>query len=61
LFRHLNEEQGITIILVTHDRDIATHAKRTVTLRDGLIVADEFQTDSLAELTQPEGTEPQES
>ena len=40
LFRQLNEEQGLTIILVTHDQDVARHANRTVVLRDGRIAAD---------------------
>ncbi len=33
-------EAGITIVLVTHERDIAEHAKRTIVFRDGLIVED---------------------
>jgi ABC-type lipoprotein export system ATPase subunit len=40
LFRELNEEGGITIILVTHDRNVARHARRTIALIDGEIVAD---------------------
>lgn len=40
LFRTLNEEQGLTIILVTHDRDVARNAKRTIVLRDGGIIVD---------------------
>lgn len=40
LFRELNEKSGLTIILVTHDQDVAKHARRIVALRDGLIVAD---------------------
>jgi putative ABC transport system ATP-binding protein len=40
LFRQLNEEQKITVILVTHDQDVARHARRTIVLRDGQIVAD---------------------
>ena len=40
LFRQLNEEQGITIILVTHDRDVARNAKRNIVLRDGRIIVD---------------------
>lgn len=38
LFDKLNE-QGNTIILVTHDPDIANHAKRIIELRDGKVVA----------------------
>jgi putative ABC transport system ATP-binding protein len=40
LFRQLNEEDGITIILVTHDQDVARHACRAVVLRDGQVVCD---------------------
>jgi macrolide transport system ATP-binding/permease protein len=37
----LNREQGVTIILVTHEADIAAYADRIVTMRDGEIVSDE--------------------
>jgi macrolide transport system ATP-binding/permease protein len=37
----LNREQGVTIIVVTHETDIAAYAKRVVTMRDGLIISDE--------------------
>jgi putative ABC transport system ATP-binding protein len=40
LFQELNE-QGITIVLVTHERDIAVYAKRVVEMRDGRIRRDE--------------------
>jgi putative ABC transport system ATP-binding protein len=43
IFRELNEK-GITIILVTHEPDIATFAKRVIELRDGEILRDEAQT-----------------
>ena len=39
LFGQLNDE-GITIVLVTHEPDIATHAKRQVRFLDGHIVSD---------------------
>jgi putative ABC transport system ATP-binding protein len=40
LFRHLNES-GRTIIMVTHDAEVARHAKRVIRVKDGLVVADE--------------------
>ena len=40
LFRELNESAGITVILVTHDANVAKNAKRVVVLRDGGIVCD---------------------
>jgi putative ABC transport system ATP-binding protein len=40
MFRQLNDEQKITVILVTHDQEVARNAKRTIVLRDGYIVAD---------------------
>ncbi|WP_456424637.1 ABC transporter ATP-binding protein [Rhodocaloribacter sp.] len=39
LFQELNE-QGITILLVTHEHDIAQYTKRIVELRDGLVIRD---------------------
>ena len=40
VFRNLNQEMGITIVLVTHDQDIAAGAKRLLVLKDGRIVED---------------------
>jgi putative ABC transport system ATP-binding protein len=36
-------DEGITVVLVTHEADIAAHAKRKLTLRDGKIIGDEQQ------------------
>jgi putative ABC transport system ATP-binding protein len=40
LLQKLNRERAITVILVTHDRDVAACASRVVTMRDGRIVSD---------------------
>ena len=40
LLKQLNDD-GVTIIMVTHDQSVAKQAKRTVTVFDGRIVADE--------------------
>jgi putative ABC transport system ATP-binding protein len=40
VFQELNE-QGITVVMVTHEPDIAQHAKRVVRFRDGKVVGDE--------------------
>ncbi len=40
LFQELNSERGITIVLVTHENDIAEYANRIVVMRDGRIVRD---------------------
>jgi putative ABC transport system ATP-binding protein len=40
LLRNLNDVRGITILMVTHEDDVATCARRTVTVRDGLIESD---------------------
>jgi len=41
LLASLNAEQGRTVVLITHEQDIARFAKRVVELRDGRIVRDE--------------------
>jgi putative ABC transport system ATP-binding protein len=40
IFQQLNDG-GITVVLVTHETDIARHAKRAVAMRDGLVEGDE--------------------
>ena len=44
IFQRLNREHGITIVLVTHEPDIASYATRVVTFRDGQIISDVRQT-----------------
>jgi putative ABC transport system ATP-binding protein len=39
VFQKLNEE-GITIVMVTHELDIASYTKRNVIMRDGVVVRD---------------------
>ncbi|MCC7418082.1 MAG: ABC transporter ATP-binding protein [Acidobacteria bacterium] len=40
IFQRLNRERGITVLLITHEPDIAEYATRTVQFRDGVVVAD---------------------
>lgn len=42
-FAGLNREDGITLILVTHEADIASYAQRVIRLRDGRVVEDRSQ------------------
>ncbi|HQZ38147.1 MAG TPA: ABC transporter ATP-binding protein [Vicinamibacterales bacterium] len=66
LFQHLNVERGITVVLITHESDIAEYASRVVSFRDGVIVSDRAVTgrrDAAEELRklppdQEEATEP---
>jgi macrolide transport system ATP-binding/permease protein len=41
LFRRLNEEEGVTIILVTHDENVARYARRIIRIHDGVAEAEE--------------------
>jgi ABC-type lipoprotein export system ATPase subunit len=40
MFQELNEQAGITIIIVTHDANVAKHAQQIIRIHDGLIVED---------------------
>lgn len=41
ILRALNEQRGLTIVLVTHEADMAAFADRVITMRDGVIISDE--------------------
>ncbi len=53
IFQQLNREQGITVILVTHDPEVAQHARRIISVRDGVVASDEMVTKPL-EIVLPE-------
>jgi len=66
LFQALNWERGISVIYVTHEPDIAAHARRIIQVRDGMIVSDLINDsplraqDELRELVRtPEPPQPQ--
>jgi putative ABC transport system ATP-binding protein len=44
LFRRLNEERNLTVIIVTHDPAVARNAKRNIVLRDGSVLIDTTDT-----------------
>ena len=67
IFQQLNE-RGITVIMVTHEPDIAAYAKRNVMMRDGVILDDHVvsrRLDATAQLqngrTPPQGAPDEES
>ena len=41
-FDHLNQEEGTTILLITHDQEVARHAHRIITIKDGQIESDKW-------------------
>jgi len=41
-FKQLNKEHGHTIILITHDKNVASHARRVIEIKDGEIVSDKI-------------------
>ena len=43
LLIHLNRKEGTTLVMVTHDPELAAYADRRILLRDGVMVADEMQ------------------
>jgi macrolide transport system ATP-binding/permease protein len=49
MFQNLSEDDGITVVLVTHDAGVAHYARRVVRISDGLI-AEGIYDDQTAEL-----------
>ncbi len=58
--RQLNVEQGLTVIVVTHESDVAAYAGRVITMRDGRIVDDHVNPEpsEIADIAAPAGTAP---
>ncbi len=48
IFQRLNRDLGITVIMITHEPDIASFAKRTILFKDGKIVADHLNASPVA-------------
>jgi putative ABC transport system ATP-binding protein len=48
LLRRLNREEGLTIVMVTHEEDMAAFASRLVVFTDGRVVRDEPVTEGAA-------------
>ncbi len=64
IFQQLNREHRITIILVTHDPDIAAYSNRCIHLRDGRLQRDERQAEprnARKDLEELSAVEPEES
>jgi putative ABC transport system ATP-binding protein len=60
IFQRLNKERGITVLLITHELDIAEYGTRLIRFRDGRVVSDQAvahrrnAVDELAALPPPE-------
>jgi macrolide transport system ATP-binding/permease protein len=54
----LNGEQGVTVIVVTHESDIAAYAQRVVTMRDGAIVSDRRNPERTGAVPAPRAVRP---
>ena len=47
IFKRLHDEQGLTIVMVTHSDEVASYASRTIRFRDGQVVADSKVTEDV--------------
>jgi putative ABC transport system ATP-binding protein len=48
IFQQLRAERGLTIVVITHERDIAAYGSRTIDFRDGQVVSDVHHDQALA-------------
>jgi putative ABC transport system ATP-binding protein len=58
ILQRLNREQGRTVIIVTHEPDIAQHTQRAITISDGKVVSDERVRDQLIAISSEPHAEP---
>ncbi|MBL9081546.1 MAG: ATP-binding cassette domain-containing protein [Planctomycetales bacterium] len=61
VFRKLNQDHGITIIVVTHDAEVAHEADRVIHVKDGLIAGDVVKPRSAERAPSPAASRPRES
>jgi ABC-type lipoprotein export system ATPase subunit len=54
MFQELNEKEHITIILVTHDANVAAHAKRSIHISDGVIETGQYSSQQQPSQARPE-------
>ncbi len=47
-FQDLNRKEGRTIVLITHEMDVARYASRIIFIRDGMVVSENYQINNLA-------------
>jgi ABC-type lipoprotein export system ATPase subunit len=59
ILQGLNREEGITVLVVTHEADIAGHTRRVVSMLDGVVVKDEAVNQVQARVSSKVGEEGQ--
>ena len=57
ILQGLNREEGITVLVVTHEPDIARHTRRVISMLDGVVIRDEANKQSVAEISSNVGEE----